>query len=139
MKVRNIMHLGVVSVTPDASLAEIARKMRDQNVGAVTVLDSEEVVGIITDRDITCRALTANMDLSHLRARDIMTRNVVCCTTDEDARAAVQIMGMRKIRRMPVLDGHKHQVGILSLGDISHKMGADLSAEMLRAVSAHHG
>ena len=77
-------------------------------------------------------------NIGTLMAQDVMTKDVTCCSPDDDVTVAIQAMEANKIRRMPVADSHKTMVGMLSLGDISHKVSNQLSAEVLRAVSAHH-
>jgi CBS domain-containing protein len=97
-----------------------------------------QLVGIITDRDITCRAVAASGDLGKLTAQDVMTKSVTCCSPDDDVADAIKTMERKRVRRLPVADKDNALVGMLSLGDISHKVAKDLSAEVLRAVSAHH-
>ena len=64
-------------------------------------------------------------------------RRATCCSPDDDVTVAIKVMEAKKVRRMPVTDSHKTMVGMLSLGDISHKVGNRLSREVLRAVSGH--
>ena len=71
-------------------------------------------------------------------AKDVITKKVVCCSPDDDLQAAVKLMESKQIRRLPVMDSQKTIVGMLSLGDISHKVNKDFSGEVLRAVSGHH-
>jgi CBS domain-containing protein len=138
MKVRDVMHKGIAFVEPNASLKQIAKRMRDEDVGAIPVRADGQLVGIVTDRDIACRAVANNDDLSALTARDVMTKNVACCSPDDDIAIAIKAMEAKKIRRLAVDDAQKGTVGMLSLGDISHKVPNELSGEVLRAVSAHH-
>jgi CBS domain-containing protein len=93
---------------------------------------------MVTDRDIACRALADSGNVARLTAKDVMTRNVISCSPDEDIASAVRKMERRKVRRLPVIDGSWGIVGMLSLGDISQKVSKQLSGEILRAVSAHH-
>lgn len=67
-----------------------------------------------------------------------MTKDVTCCSPDDDVTVAIKAMEAKKIRRMPVTDSHRTMIGMLSLGDISHKVSKELSGEVLRAVSGHH-
>jgi len=138
MKVADVMHKGTTFVEPNTLITEIAKRMRDSDVGAIPVKADGRLVGIVTDRDITCRALADGGNLARLTAKDIMTKDVVCCSPDDDVKVAIGVMETKKIRRLPVTDSHKAMVGMLSLGDISHKVGKELSGEVLRAVSAHH-
>jgi CBS domain-containing protein len=138
MKVKEAMHKGTNCVEPGASVTEIAKHMRDDDVGAIAVRADGRLVGIVTDRDIACRAVAHGASIGKLTAQDIMTKDVVCCSPEDDITMAIKVMEGKKIRRLPVTDAHKTMIGMLSLGDISHKASSDLSGEVLRAVSAHH-
>ena len=139
MKVKDVMHKGTTCVEPGTPVWEIAKRMRDNDVGAIPVKADSQLVGIVTDRDIACRALGDSGNLAGITAKDIMTKNVVCCSPDDDVQVAIETMEAKKIRRLPVTDSHKAMIGMLSLGDISHKVSKELSGEVLRAVSGHHG
>ncbi|WP_371824242.1 CBS domain-containing protein [Methylosinus sp. KRF6] len=132
------MHRGATCVAPNASVREIATRMRDGDVGAIPVKSDGRLIGIVTDRDIACRGLADSGDIDRMTAQDVMTENVVCCSPDEDVEAAIQLMEEKQIRRLPVIDAQKKMMGMLSLGDISHQVGSNLSGEVLRAVSDHH-
>jgi CBS-domain-containing membrane protein len=77
-------------------------------------------------------------DVAKMTARDVMTKDVVSCSADDDIDAAIEVMEAKQIRRLPVMDSHKTMIGMLSLGDISHKVRKGLAGEVLRAVSGHH-
>lgn len=137
MKVKDVMHRGAVCMDDDTPLREVARRMRDEDVGAIPISAGGELVGIITDRDIACRAVAAGVDMDALTARDVMTREAVTCQYDDDVDDAVRLMERRRIRRLPVMsDGSL--VGMLALGDVATHAPDPTSAEVLRAVSAHH-
>ncbi len=138
MKVKEAMHKGTTCVEPGTLVTEIAKHMRDDDVGAIPVRADGRLVGIVTDRDIACRAVTRNGNIGKLTAQDVMTKDVSCCSAEDDLVIAIKTMEAKKIRRLPVTDAHKTMVGMLSLGDISHRLSNELSGEVLRAVSAHH-
>ena len=138
MKVKDVMHSGATCVEPSTSVREVAKHMRDNDVGAIPVRSDSQLVGIVTDRDIACRAVADGGNLGTLTAKDIMTKNVICCSPDDDVTVAIKTMEAKKIRRLPVTDSHKAMLGMLTLGDISHKATKELSGEVLRAVSGHH-
>lgn len=138
MKVKDVMHHGATCVEPSTPLQEIAKRMRDADVGAIPVKANGQLVGIVTDRDIACRALADSGDVAKMTAKDVMSKDVVCCSEGDDVEIAIDVMEAKKIRRLPVTDSHKAMIGMLSLGDISHKVSKELSAEVLRAVSGHH-
>jgi CBS domain-containing protein len=112
--------------------------MKEKDVGAVPILEGAQIVGMVTDRDITVRALADGRDISKLSARDVMSGNVACCHDTDAPRTAERLMETRQIRRLPVLDSGNKVVGMVSLGDISHAMSDEQAGRLAKAVSAHH-
>ena len=138
MKVKEMMHKGVEWVSPDTPVATLAKKMLQYDVGALPIGENDRLIGMVTDRDIAMRGVAKGKDISKLTAKDIMTKNVIWCRDNESMDDAARIMEKKRIRRLPVIDDHKRMVGMLSLGDISHAASQRLSAEVTKAVSAHH-
>jgi predicted transcriptional regulator len=139
MKVNEMMHKGVEWVAPETSVAMLAKKMMQHDIGAIPVGENDRLIGMVTDRDIIVRAVANGKDISKLTARDVMTKGMIYCQDSEDVNDAVRIMESKKIRRLTVLDEKKRMVGMLSLGDVSHAASHDISAVVMKAVSAHHG
>ncbi|MFE7765318.1 CBS domain-containing protein [Streptomyces sp. NPDC057438] len=116
--VRDVMTAGVVAVLPGASLVEAARLMRARDVGDVLVATHGQVVGVLTDRDITLRAVAAGADPLRVSARSVCTPNPIVIGPDDTVTAALGLMREHAIRRLPVVeDGHP--VGMVSLGDLA--------------------
>ena len=136
MKVRDLMHSGVEIMAPDTPLKKIAERMREKDIGAIPVGDNGKLVGMVTDRDITVRAVAHGKDISQLTAHDVMTKGVVCCRDTARIKDVVQMMEDKKVRRVPVTDENDNVVGMVSLGDISD--AGKMSNDVMRAVSAHH-
>ena len=138
MKVRDAMHPGVQWVEPGTPVMKLAQMMQQHDIGSIPVGQNDKLVGMVTDRDIVCRGMADGRDTSALTAGDVMTGGIVFCRDDEEIEDAVRIMETRQIRRLPVIDGNKRMVGMLSLGDVSHGAPRQLSGEVLQAVSGHH-
>jgi CBS domain-containing protein len=139
MKVKEAMHKGVDWVAPDTPLADLAKLMRQHDIGAIPIGENDRLVGMVTDRDIVCKGLAEDgFDAHRATARDVMTPGIHCCSEDDDLAKAVRHMEALKIRRLPVINKSKRMVGILSLGDISHSASSDLLTECVKKVSAHH-
>ena len=138
MKVKEAMHEGVEWRAPDTPIADIAKVMKDSDVGAVPIGENDRLVGMVTDRDIACRAVAEARDLSKTTAGDVMTRNVIYCMANEEVQDAIRIMENKQVRRLPVINDEKRMVGMLSLGDLSHAVSHDLSGELAAAVANHH-
>lgn len=136
MKVREIMTPGVEVIDAGAALQEAGEKMRLLNVGSLPVYDGEQLVGMITDRDITVRATADGADPRSALVRDAMTWDVSYVFDDQDVKDAAKLMEERQIRRLLVVDGGRKVVGIVSLGDIATEgVKSGLKAEVLKKVS----
>lgn len=136
MKLAAIMTGGIETITPHASLAEAAKKMASQDIGSLPVCDEpRRVVGIITDRDITVRAVARGMDPNQTRVEDVMTRDVLCCSSESEVEDACQLMEKRQVRRLLVTGQDEVPVGIVSLGDIALCLRESQSGEVLKKVS----
>ena len=121
MRVRDLMTDAVKTATPSTRLEDVARLMRDEDIGSVPVAENEKLVGMVTDRDIVVRGVAQEADTTSMRLADVMSTNVRCATEDEDVDDVLDEMARNQIRRMPVVDRKEHLVGIISLGDIAAK------------------
>ena len=140
MKVKDVMHKGVDWVSPDTPVTELAKLMREHDIGSIPIGEGDRLIGMVTDRDIVCKGLASdNFDARRAMARDVMTDGIHCCREDDDLAKAIHHMETLKVRRLPVINKSRRMVGILSLGDVSHSAGGDnLLSECVRSVSAHH-
>jgi CBS domain-containing protein len=139
MKVKEVMHKGVDWVSPDTPVSELAKLMRDHDVGAIPIGENDHLVGMVTDRDIVCKGLAKDeFDQRRATARDVMTEQIHCCREDDDLAKATRHMEQLKVRRLPVINKSKRMTGMLSLGDISHSAPADLVSDCVKGIAAHH-
>jgi CBS domain-containing protein len=139
MKVKDAMHKGVDWVNPDTPVVELAKLMRAHDIGAIPIGENDQLVGMVTDRDIVCKGLAQDgFDVSRIVARDVMTAGIHCCREDDDLAKAVQHMESLKVRRLPVINKNKRMVGMLALGDVGTAAPGDLISECVKSVSAHH-
>ncbi|WEX10725.1 CBS domain-containing protein [Chelativorans sp. AA-79] len=138
MRVSEAMHKNAIWVSPNMPVSEVAKIMKEKDIGAVPVGDNDRLIGMVTDRDITIRALPNGHDVSSLTARDVMSPGISYCRAEDALQDAVRLMEKKKIRRLPVIDADKRMVGMLSVGDISHFGDEDLTGELMQAVSDHH-
>ena len=107
MKVRNAMHPGVEWVSPSTTVKELARLMREHDIGALPVGENDRLVGMVTDRDLVCRALAEGCNPDKVTAREIMTKGITYCLDNEELGDAIRIMEQKQIRRLPVINGKK--------------------------------
>jgi CBS domain-containing protein len=139
MQIREIMTRHVDVIPPHASIREAAAKMKELDVGAIPVCDGQKLSGLVTDRDITVRAVAEGRDPSEVRVSEVMSSEIAYCFEDETIEQAAKLMESKQIRRLPILDRNKELAGIISLGDISVRTEGsrqkDLAAETLQEIS----
>ena len=136
MKLASIMTGGIETIRPQASLAEAAKKMASQDIGSLPVCaERRQVVGIITDRDITVRAVARGMDPNQTRVEEVMTRDVLSCSSEAEVEHACELMEKRQVRRLLITGQDDTPVGIVSLGDIALCLRESQSGGVLKKVS----
>ena len=133
MLVREIMRPKMESIEPAASLRDAAQKMRDLNLGSLSVSDDGKLIGMITDRDICCRGVADGFDPARTEVREIMSRELSFCFSDDSVTDAVRQMENRHIRRLAVLNHDKTVAGFLSVDDVAH-YSRQLAGEVLDSV-----
>ena len=134
-QVADVMTGGVRTLSPDNTIVEAAQAMQELDVGAIPICQGNQVVGVVTDRDIVIRAIAQNRPVGSTLLRDVMSTQVKCIYEDDDLDEVTAKMQQSQIRRLPVLDREGKLIGMLSLGDLAAKVGSDHAAEALVDIS----
>lgn len=108
--------------------------MDQLNVGSLPVCDGRRLLGMVTDRDITVRGTSAGLAPAQARVIEVMSEDVQWCTEDQDTAEVMKTMADTQVRRLPVINGERELVGIVSVGDIATKAPDEVDA-MMRAIS----
>ena len=138
MNVSEIMTTDPACCTPDTGLQEVAKMMVDSDCGCIPVVDSESSmmpVGMITDRDITCRVVAEGKNPLDLTAQDAMTTTVVSVTPDTSIEDCCNLMEESQIRRVVVVDETGACCGIIAQADIAANLSDKKTAEVVQEVS----
>jgi signal-transduction protein with cAMP-binding, CBS, and nucleotidyltransferase domain len=118
MKVRDVMTPAPIAVDPLSSVQEVARVMRDHNVGMVLVADPDQVFGLVTDRDLVVRGLAAGEDIRRTEVNSVCSAQLVVVEADKETGDAREAMETHTVRRLPVVE-NGDVVGVVTLGDIA--------------------
>ena len=122
MHVKELLKGNVVSVRADASILEAARKMAEEDIGFLPVVDaSGKAIGSITDRDIVVRCLAKGVDVKNAKVEQAMTKDVVSVRPDQEVQQVAELMKERKISRVVVCDAQGKPLGVISLGDLAER------------------
>jgi CBS domain-containing protein len=135
MLIKDVMTRGPICCNASDTLDTVAKLMRDYDCGAIPVCNGPTLVGLITDRDITCRAVAAGSMPSALRARDVMTDTVVVARETDTVDESIRRMQEKLVRRLPVVDADGNVVGIVSEADLVARVSTLGVARLVKAVS----
>jgi CBS domain-containing protein len=119
MNIADMMTRNVTMVSPDASLVVAAEAMAERDAGALPVGEGDQLVGMITDRDIAIRGVASGKPVERMLVREAMTPQVLYCFEDQDCEEVAKNMAEVQARRLPVINRDKRLVGIVSLGDFA--------------------
>ena len=131
--ISEVMTTDVEVVGPEETLRDAARAMADLDVGSLPVCDGRKLIGMVTDRDITIRAVAEGKS-ADTPVSEVMTDEVVWCTDTDSVDEVLQQMSDAQVRRIPVVDKDRQLVGIVALGDIALEEDEDVD-EALRDIS----
>ncbi len=137
MLIKDIMTTSVRTIAPDATVQDAAKKMDDENVGALPVCEGDRLVGLVTDRDIVVRSTSAGQVPSETKVRDVMTEPVTYAFDDQPIEEAGDLMKQNAIRRLPVLDRSHRLIGMLSADDlvIEAPPHAGVAVDVMRGIT----
>ncbi len=133
---REIMTGNVKTASREMSLQEVARLMREGDMGAMPVVEDNKLVGIVTDRDIVVRAIAEGKDVS-TKIGDVMTTEIFSVKPDDFVFEAIRLMGDKQVRRIPVIAENGELAGIIAMADIALEMEDEREiAETLEEISS---
>jgi len=134
LKVRDTMTGSPRSIDASTSVVEAAQLMREGHIGSLPITADEQLVGMITDRDIAMRVVAEAADHTNTSVGDVSSRDLVTVEPDEDLDDALQLMARHQVRRLPVVENGR-LVGIVAQADIALSEN-EKTAKLVEAISA---
>lgn len=133
---REIMTGGAECVGENETVAQAAEKMKSLDVGALPICgEDDRLKGMLTDRDIVVKILAEGKEPAHTKAGELAQGEPVTIGADDSAEEALRTMAEHKVRRLPVIDGHR-LIGVVSQGDLANALGSQQVGEMVDAISS---
>ena len=134
-KVKELMSRDVEVISPDMSIQDAARAMRDGDFGMMPVGENDRMIGTISDRDIVIRGIAEGKNID-TAVRDVMSDGVIWVYEDDSIEDAAHMMSTNQVRRLPVVNRDKRLVGIIALGDFAVEASElEPAAEALSEIS----
>jgi CBS domain-containing protein len=134
-KVHEVMTNNPRCVTTETPVSEAAQLMKSEDIGALPVLEGEQLTGMITDRDIVIQVIAEGKDPRGMPVREVASRELVKVNVDQDLSSALQLMASEQVRRIPVVDDDGRLVGILAQADVAREAKEKAVGEMVQEIS----
>jgi CBS domain-containing protein len=138
-KVREHMTDRPRCVTPETPVSEAAELMASEDVGSLPILDGDELVGVVTDRDIVVRAVAKKKNPQGMPVREVASSELVTVGPEQDLSEALKLMASHQVRRLPVVDEDNHLVGVLAQADVAAGAKEKAVGEMVEEISHSSG
>jgi CBS domain-containing protein len=133
--VSDVMSSDVRLVTPDDTVQQATRMMRDEDTGVLPVGENDRLIGVVTDRDVSLRVVAEGKDPQRTKVREVMSTEPKYVFEDEDLEHVADNMAQQQIRRLPVVNRSKRLVGVVSIGDLTRgDRSGSLTGRAMRGV-----
>jgi CBS domain-containing protein len=138
-KCSEVMTKDPVCCLPNDSVAKAAELMKNENIGSIPVIESQQsqkLIGIVTDRDLALKIVFEGRNAKSTNVEAVMTRKVVTCFAGDDLQKALDGMARHQLRRIPVVDNDNKIVGIIAQADVATRVDQpEKTAEMVKEIS----
>ncbi len=138
MSLERICSKTVVTISPDATVLEAAKLMHSNHIGSLVVIEDSRPIGILTDRDIVLKVVASEQKPVETAVKKIMTANPTMVNVNYDLQDAVRLMRNRGVRRLPIVDEHRHLLGIITMDDLLTAFSAEVG-DLAGAVQKEFG
>jgi CBS domain-containing protein len=119
----------IVSIAPDASVFDAIKLMADNTVGSLIVIDDEQLLGIVTERDYARKVILKGRSSDNCKVSEIMSTEVVMASSSDSVNECMEVMTERRIRHLPVVEDDK-VIGVISIGDLVQAIISDQQEEI---------
>jgi CBS domain-containing protein len=133
-QVREVMTSNPQTCSSDASVADAARVMAQNDVGPIPIVDGERLTGLLTDRDIVVRVVAEGRDPQSTKIGEIASSDLSTVSPDEDLDRALQLLAEKQVRRLPVVEGER-LVGIVAQADIARRGDDQRTGQVVEQIS----
>jgi CBS domain-containing protein len=133
--IRELMTQNPRTVSPDSTIVDAAKIMRDEDTGVVPIVEGDRLVGVLTDRDIAIRVVAEGKDVQGTRVTEIASQDLVTIDPQQDLDEALRLMAQHQVRRLPVVEEDGRLVGIVAQADVARHASAERTGEVVEEIS----
>jgi CBS domain-containing protein len=133
--ISEIMTSNPLAIDADKSVGSAAKMMRDEDVGLAPIVEGDQLVGMLTDRDIAIRVVAEGKDPATTAVRDVMSTNVMTIDPQQDLDEALHLMAQHQLRRLAVVEEDGRLIGVIAQADIAKHASDKATGEVGRATA----
>ena len=133
--IKDVMTSDPCTIDADKSIAYAAKMMRDEDVGVAPIVESDKLVGMLTDRDIAVRVVAEGKDPERVTVREVASKQVVTVDPQQDLEEALRIMAKHQVRRLPVLEEDGRLVGVVAQADVAREGDDKETGQLVQEIS----
>jgi CBS domain-containing protein len=133
--IRDVMTSEPCTIDADKSIAYAAKMMRDEDVGVAPIVESDKLVGMLTDRDIAVRVVAEGQDPERVAVREVASMQVVTVDPQQDLEEALRIMAKHQVRRLPVVEEDGRLVGVVAQADVAREGDDKETGQLVQEIS----
>ena len=133
--IRDVMTSDPYTIDAGKSVAYAAKMMRDEDVGVAPIVESDKLVGMLTDRDIAVRVVAEGKDPERVTVREVASKQVVTVDPQQDLEEALRIMARHQVRRLPVVEEDGRLVGVVAQADVAREGDDKETGQLVQEIS----
>ena len=129
MILKDIMTLGIKTISPNSTVQEVVEKMSEFNIGAIVVGSAESIEGIFSERDLLKKVIAKDLSTEKTSIKDVMTTHVRTINSSDSLQKALKIMKINNFRHLPVVDNYGYCVGLVGIRDLIKNLTDNLEKQ----------
>jgi len=133
--IKDVMTSDPCTIDADKSVAYAAKMMRDEDVGVAPIVESDKLVGMLTDRDIAVRVVAEGKDPERVTVREVASKQVVTVDPQQDLEEALRIMAKHQVRRLAVVEEDGRLVGVVAQADVAREGDDNETGQLVQEIS----
>jgi CBS domain-containing protein len=133
--IREVMTSNPYTIDADQDIADAAKMLRDEDVGVAPIVEGDQLVGVLTDRDIAIKVVAEGKDPRTTKVRDVASKDIVTIDPQQDLDEALRLMAQHQVRRLPVVEEDGKVVGILAQADVARESDDVATGELVEKIS----
>jgi len=133
--IRDVMTSNPCTIDAGKDIVYAAKMLKDEDVGVAPIVEGDQLIGVLTDRDIAIKVVAEGKDPQTTKVRDIASKDIVTIDPQQNLDEALRLMAQHQVRRLPVVEEDGKVVGIVAQADIALESDDSKTGELVEQIS----